>query len=293
MSYFYAGFVNLQSVTSGTQQIGNFNISGTGLVGTSFGINSSTPGSSFSLNGTSGINPFSVNSSTGASMLSILQNGNVGIGIANPANQLEVSGLQTGNTANIRAGDLVMQSYAVNNSWIGENIYGVFQRREAGYSGLFYFTAGGGQFRFDNTGAPNDAVGAHAQEKMYYDGSFALGGVMNTTQTDYRNGTIVGLSTGQVGIGTSTPLAFLSVMASSSNGGSPIFEVASSSGTSFLRVLSSGNVGIGTTTPPAKLTVQGTGITSTTQSFEESTMPHLLFLRSLRRRFSNNQRRRG
>ena len=84
------GFVNLQGTTSGTQQTGNFNISGTGLVGTAFGINTTSPIASLAVQGIAGTNPFSINSSTGASLLTVLQNGNVGIGKATPLAKLSI-----------------------------------------------------------------------------------------------------------------------------------------------------------------------------------------------------------
>lgn len=60
---------------------------------------------------------------------------------------------------------------------------------------------------------------------------------------------------GNVGIGTVTPLANLTVK--QSNGYDP-FHVASSAGTSLFKVIASGNIGISSSAPGAKLDVQGT-----------------------------------
>src|SRR3990167_6378428 len=69
------GFVNLQGATSGTLQTGNFNISGTGLVGTALGINSTSPIASLAVKGIGGTNLLEIASSTDGSMLTVLQNG--------------------------------------------------------------------------------------------------------------------------------------------------------------------------------------------------------------------------
>jgi len=86
------GFVNLQGVTSGTQQTGNFNISGTGLIGAALGINTTSPIASLSVQGTGTKNPFTIVSSTNGSMLTVLTNGNVGIGTSTPSEKLQVVG---------------------------------------------------------------------------------------------------------------------------------------------------------------------------------------------------------
>ena len=89
---FASGFISLQSTTTGTQQIGHFNISGTGIVGTSFGVGTSTVSSTLTVQGTGGINIFDVVSSSGVSILRITSNGNIGIGTSTPSQRLSVSG---------------------------------------------------------------------------------------------------------------------------------------------------------------------------------------------------------
>jgi uncharacterized coiled-coil protein SlyX len=57
---------------------------------------------------------------------------------------------------------------------------------------------------------------------------------------------------GAIGIGTTTPYALLSIAGISTTTVSttrPLFDIASSSGSSFLRMAANGNLGLGTTTP--------------------------------------------
>ncbi len=108
-------FVNLQSVSSGTQQTGHLNISGTGIFGTSVGIGTSTISSTLTIQGLDGINPFSIVSSTGSSLLSVLQNGNVGIGTSTPVEKLSV----VGNISNITSAGTVISKIATVNLSVG------------------------------------------------------------------------------------------------------------------------------------------------------------------------------
>lgn len=62
----------------------------------------------------------------------------------------------------------------------------------------------------------------------------------------------------QLGINSSTPIANLSVVGSSTAPTIPILTVASSSNASYLTVLANGNVGINTSNPSARLDVNGT-----------------------------------
>lgn len=104
-------FINLQSITSGTQQTGHLNISGTGIFGTSVGIGTSTVSSTLTIQGISGLNPFSIVSSSGSNLVTVLQNGNVGIGTTTPSEKLQV----VGNISNIiTAGTSISQLATVN-----------------------------------------------------------------------------------------------------------------------------------------------------------------------------------
>ncbi len=102
-----------------------------------------------------------------------------------------------------------------------------------------------------------------------------LGGVINAAQTSYITAdasdflhfvtasiermTIA--SNGNVGIGSTSPYAALSVSTSTSYyAGQTLFAIANSASSTLLSVLGNGNVGIGTTTPGTLLGVQGTGV---------------------------------
>lgn len=64
-------------------------------------------------------------------------------------------------------------------------------------------------------------------------------------------------ASGFVGIGTTSPIANLSVIGTTSNPISPIFVVASSSNAQYFNVLPNGNVGVGSTSPLATFSIKG------------------------------------
>jgi YVTN family beta-propeller protein len=86
------GFVNLQGSFPGTQQLGNFNISGRGIVGTSFGVGTSTVSSTLTIQGSAGLDLISVVSSTGNSIFKILSDGRIGINSSTPSASLTLQG---------------------------------------------------------------------------------------------------------------------------------------------------------------------------------------------------------
>jgi hypothetical protein len=112
--------------------------------------------------------------------------GSVGIGTASPVTPLEIPGSTTNSSA--KFGSYEVQSYAVNNAWLGENLYynGGFRYRSAGYGSLAYFFGGGFAVRT----APSGAAGAMATATEVF--------------------TI--LNNGKVGIGTTTPSTALHVV---------------------------------------------------------------------------------
>ncbi len=82
--------ITLQNISESTLGLNSTLFTGTrtGL----FGINTTTPAQRFTIQATSTENPFAIVSSTGGSMLTVLQNGNVGIGTSSPEFNLSVSG---------------------------------------------------------------------------------------------------------------------------------------------------------------------------------------------------------
>ena len=109
--------------------------------------------------------------------------GKVGIGTNNPAAKLEVtSQSQTLSTAKFDS--IELQTYTVNNSWVGENLYydGSFKYRANGYATALYFNGS----RFDIRTAPNGSAGTVA--------------TLTTRFTILE-------SSGNVGIGTDSPVS--------------------------------------------------------------------------------------
>lgn len=161
----------------------------------------------------------------GSTGLYVLQNGNVGIGTSSPVAKLDVvGGINFSNNSNLS------QS---------------------------------GVTRIDGNGRFIPTLGSAGTPGVQF---------LNDSNTGIfsPSGDIIGFSTagterlridtvGNVGIGTTSPFAKLSVHGTS--GGSPLFLIASSTGgtatTTHFTVLSNGNVGIGTTTPGSTLSVQG------------------------------------
>src|ERR1039457_2610846 len=70
----------------------------------------------------------------------------------------------------------------------------------------------------------------------------------NTSSSQWLNGTsgTISYSSGSIGINTTTPLALLSIVGSATST-APLFDIASSSGTSLFRVSPNGTVTVGTT----------------------------------------------
>ena len=114
-------FVNLLATTPGSQQTGNFNISGTGIIGTSFGIGTSTVSSTLTIQGGNGLDLISVVSSTGSSIFKILADGRVGINSSTPSASLSITGAGSVNpfTITSSSGASLLQILANGNIGIG------------------------------------------------------------------------------------------------------------------------------------------------------------------------------
>ena len=94
---------------------------------------------------------------------------------------------------NASFGTLGIQSFAVNNAWIGENTYfngSNFVYKANGSAGLFYFAGTEGQFRFaasGTAGATATALATTALLKINADGSFATGASLINAVGTYTN----------------------------------------------------------------------------------------------------------
>ena len=147
----------------------------------------------------------------------------VGIAQTSPSYTLDVTGtgrftgaltadrvLTSSSTTNstLVFGSVEMQSYALNNSWIGDNIYynGGFKARATGYTSQIYFNTDGGIGFWTNSGTTTAGS------------TVTLGQRLLIT------------ATGNVGIGTSSPYSKLGVGSSTSTNGEiglvPDFEGA-------------------------------------------------------------------
>jgi hypothetical protein len=105
--------------------------------------------------------------------------GSVGIGVNSPVTALEV--LPSITNSSIKTGGIEIQSYAVNNSWIGDNMYysGSWKARATGHSTNVYF--GAGTINFTRAASTGSGATIFPISSMFIDAS------------------------GNVGIGTSSP----------------------------------------------------------------------------------------
>lgn len=130
-----------------------------------------------------------------------------------PLTTLDIPGFST-SIPKLRAGSLEFQSYAaVNNSWIGENVYydgATFVRRAAGAGGLFYFQGEEGQFRMGASGSAGASITLAVPFKVHADGRVGIGGDHSAASGNYTGGTMLVNSSG-VSIKTngSTPTAYI------------------------------------------------------------------------------------
>jgi hypothetical protein len=224
----------------------------------------------------------------------ITSTGSVGIGCT-PAYTLDVNGtgrfsgalsadrvLTVNNTNNstLVAGGIEIQSYSVNNCWIGNNIYfdGVgFKARNAGYVPQIYFqsdgsialktgsttvTAGGNsnnlvRLTIENTGAAtfsSSVTAANSITVTASDNTIAPQFVMS--QTGGNTYSAIGINRAD-GTGIAAGLGSALVLRSGDASDSPIqFATANNV---RMTIASTGNVGIGINTASTKLQVMGSG----------------------------------
>ena len=213
--------------------------------------------------------------------LTIKNNGNVGIGTTSPSAKLEVmSSSQTLSTAKFDS--IELQTYTVNNSWVGENLYydGSFKYRADGYATALYFDTSG----FDIRTAPSGTAGTVAPLTTRFTILESSGNVgIGTTSPPQKLAVIGNISLGNYnGSDFSRSIGINDSSGTYGNGSSYIkFNELSGSGTSgttkgaaiefhnhlyagntnqTMVIQADGNVGIGTTSPTDILDVNGTSI---------------------------------
>ncbi len=227
-----------------------------------FGFNSTTPNSMFVVQGSS-TNPtlpiFTVASSSNAQYLTVLANGNVGIGSSSPIATLSLQGSSGTSPLYIASstgtGLMVMQQSG--NLGIGTS--SPSQLLTVGNNNQFLVTSAG------NASATNLTITSFSNSNTYC--VHSVNGLLQTTASDCGAGggsvwasstpNIIYNSFGTVvGINSTTPTANLTVQGMSGST-TPIFVVASSSNAQYLTVLANGRVGIGSATPSTTLSLQG------------------------------------
>jgi hypothetical protein len=193
-----------------------------------------------------------LNAGSTTEALRIASSGNVGIGSTNPSAAKLVVG-NNNTTIGIQAGS---------NTTFGDNLPNL---KVMGYDGTGNRLGGGGIELGDGTGdSVNMFIGRSSANDFY---------IKTTGQNTHdlyltpKRNLIV--DSGNVGIGTTSPSALLSLNAPA---GSPSFAIGSSTATSFF-VDKLGNVGIGTAAPDAHLTITGADASQNYLSFYNNTYP--------------------
>jgi YVTN family beta-propeller protein len=237
------GFVNLQGSSPGTQQIGNFNLSGTGIIGTSFGVGTSTVSSSLVVQAIAGVHPLNIVSSSGSSLFVIRANGVAGINVDSPQAKFDVRDLTPTTTGAI---------FQIANA--AGTIPYMFVSSTAttirGASGAVNFELG---VSTDN-GSTIYIHGDNATLSSDSNKALVVNGRGNLyLQSGGANRMLIN-SSGLVGVNTVVPQTLLMIQGRANE---DPFSIASSTGGSILRVRTNGNVGIGTSTPSQKLSVVG------------------------------------
>jgi len=123
---------------------------------------------------------------------------------------LSIPGLTTDSSA--KFGSFEIQSYSVNNSWLGENIYynGGFIRRATGYGGMIYFFLSEVQIRMLDTGLAGTGGSSYVRAKFLWNKSIGLGG--NILETEGLTGAYLVIdANGKVGINDIVPGEYLDV----------------------------------------------------------------------------------
>ncbi len=186
------------------------------------GIGTTTPLAKLSVQGTSTTPLLHITTSSTASALYVGANGNVGIGTVNPITLFQVTGNEAPSymTMSIKSTD-----------GLTDNAKGGISFYDSGNTRLGYL-------RF--VGSTVTLMGENTNGVV----KLATNGV-NRLFVD---------SNGNVGIGTTTPQAVLTVQGSSTI---PALLVASTTGSSMFTVAANGNVGIGTASPAQALEVNG------------------------------------
>jgi len=111
---------------------------------------------------------------TDVERMRITSGGNVGIGTSSPIAPLSIPSNTT--NSQITTGSIEIQSYSVNNAWIGDNIYynNGFKARATGYTSQIYFLTNGGIGFLTTVGQTTAGNTAGLTQRMVIDASGAV-----------------------------------------------------------------------------------------------------------------------
>ena len=138
-----------------------------------------------------------------------------------------VSASPNASESNARFGTIEIQSYDINNAWIGENVFfggAGWQRRQTGKAALFYFIGDEGQFRCFPSGAAGSDPGGNVQWKIMSNGTMAVGASIGNTAGNLSGAAFLVdgagnvTANGSVSVGPITKSALLALTPSASAG---------------------------------------------------------------------------
>lgn len=139
------------------------------------------------------------------------------------ATKLSITGTKTTNSG-LAVGPIEIQPFALNNNWFGDNLFfnAGFTYRAAGYGSLIQFFNGQTILNNFNSKAANYVATASdftSSFKADYLGNVGLGGNIVSTLNSFTGANMVVTSSGNVGIGTTSPDASASLDITSTNKG--------------------------------------------------------------------------
>ena len=250
------------------------------------GIGTTTPSAPVNRQAYAGNNPMNIVSSTGSTLFIVSSAGNVGIGNITAEKMFDVAHKFTvdssgnvsasgtlsvfGNTSlgaltftsatgtNFNVSGLTNLANTTLTNATSTNLY------VSGITNLVNLTGNANLTSITSTNANFTLVTGNGNFTSVTSTNLSVGllSVTGATST-FANGATFATTGGNVGINSSTPFAKLAVQGSADN--NPVFDVASSTGSSLLRVLANGYIGVSTTNPLAlfdvnnKFTINASG----------------------------------